>query len=95
MENCIELSEVVDQLRKELLTAQSKIRGSDLKFEVIDIEVELQVVTTKSGGGGVKFVVEAAGSISKAQTQKLKFKLKPVGPDGKKEVLVSDQDQRD
>ena len=82
MEN-IELSEVVDQLRKELLAAQSKIQGSDLKFEVLDIEVELQVVTTKSGGGGVKFFVEAAGSISKAQTQKLKFKLKPVDHEGK------------
>ena len=94
MEN-IELSEVVDQLRKELLAAQSKIQGSDLKFEVLDIEVELQVVTTKVVGGGFKFYVEVAGSTSKAQTQKLKFKLKPVGSDGKKEVLVSDQDQRD
>lgn len=91
MEN-IELSEVLGQLRKELLTAQSKIQGSDLKFEVIDIEVELQVVTTKSGGGGVKFIVEAAGNMSKAQTQKLKFKLRPkVGP--RQDPLdVSDED---
>ncbi len=78
----IELSEMLGQLREELLTAKNKIQGSDLKFEVLDIEIELQIVTTKSGTGGIKFFVEAGGNVSQAQTQKLKLKLKPVGPGG-------------
>lgn len=46
MEN-IELSEMIGQLRKELLIARDKIEGSDLKFRVDDIEIELQIVTSK------------------------------------------------
>lgn len=98
MEN-IELSEMIGQLREELLTARAKSEGSDLKFQIEDIEIELQIVTTKGGkfGSGVKFWIfnaDAEGNVSQAQTQKLKLKLKPVGPDGK-EIPVSDADRRD
>ncbi len=88
MEN-IELSEMIGQLREELLTARAKSEGSDLKFQIEDIEIELQIVTTKTGGvkSGVKFWVvnaEANANASQASTQKLKLKLKPVvGPDNK------------
>lgn len=94
MEN-IELSEMIGQLREELLKARGQIEGSDLKFQVEDIEIELQIVTSKGASGGIKFFVEAGGNMSQAQTQKLKLKLKPVGRDGKGEVLVSDPDRRD
>lgn len=82
MEN-IPLSEMLGQLREELLTARAKSEGSDLKFQIEDIEIELQIVTTKGGkgGGGVKFWVynaEAEINASQAKTQKLKLKLKPV-----------------
>lgn len=96
MEN-IELSEMIGQLRKELSAAQSQGVGSDLKFLIEDIEIELQIVTTKGGkgGGGVKFWVynaEAEVNASQAKTQKLKLKLKPVvGPD-KKPLDVGDED---
>ncbi|HRY19429.1 MAG TPA: hypothetical protein P5149_13640 [Candidatus Competibacteraceae bacterium] len=58
MEN-IPLSEMLGQLREELLTARAKSEDSDLKFQIEDIEIELQIVTTKGGkgGGGVKFWV--------------------------------------
>lgn len=88
MEN-IELSEMLGQLREELLKARGQSEGSELKFQVEDIEIELQIVTTKGGkgGGGVKFWVynaEAEVNASQAKTQKLKLKLKPVvGPDNK------------
>jgi hypothetical protein len=99
MEN-IELSVMLGQLREELQAAQLQGTGSDLKFRIEDIEIELQIGTTKGGkgGGGVKFWVynaEAEVNASQAKTQKLKLKLKPVGPDGRGEVLVSDTDQRD
>ncbi len=82
MEN-IELSEMLGQLRKELSIAQSEGAGSDLKFQIEDIEIELQVATTKSGeaGGGVKLSVISFGAkvnASEVETQKLKLKLKPV-----------------
>ena len=99
MEN-IELSEMLGQLREELLKARGQSEGSDLKFLIEEIEIELQIATTKGGkgGGGVKFWVynaEAEVNVSQARTQKLKLKLKPVGRDGKGEVLVSDPDRRD
>ena len=99
MEN-IELSEMLGQLREELLKARGQSEGSELRFLIEDIEIELQVVTTKGGkfGNGVKFWVfnaDAEANASRANTQKLKLKLKPVGRDGKGEVLVSDPDQRD
>ena len=84
----IELSEMLGQLRKELLQAQGEGQGSELKFMIEDIEIELHVATTKSGGseGGVKLSVVNFGakvSASEVETQKLKLKLKLVGPDGK------------
>ena len=99
MEN-IELSEMLGQLREELLKARGQSEGSELKFQIEDIEIELQIVTTKGGkgGGGVKFWVynaEAEVNASQAKTQKLKLRLKPVGRDGRGEVLISDPDRRD
>ena len=96
----IELSEMLGQLREELLKARGQSEGSELKFLIEDIEIELQVVTTKGGkfGSGVKFWVfnaDAEANASRANTQKLKLKLKPVAPDGRGEVLVSDPDRRD
>ena len=68
--------------------------GSDLKFQIEDIEIELQIGTTKGGkgGGGVKFWVynaEAEVNASQAKTQKLKLKLKPVEGPNKEPVKVS------
>jgi len=94
----IELSEMLGQLREELSIAQSEGAGSDLKFRIEDIEIELQVATTRkvTGKAGIKILVcwdaEASAGIDKANTQKLKLKLKPVvGPD-KKPLDVSDED---
>lgn len=87
MEN-IELSEMLGQLRKELLKAQGDGQGSELKFLIEDIEIELQIATTQSGegGGGVKIAVVSFGAkvnASEVDTQKLKLKLKLVDREGK------------
>lgn len=91
--NEITLSEMLAELRKELLNAQREGTGSDLKFQVEDIEVELQLATTKGGkgGGGVKLCVfnaTAEANASKTATQKLKLKLKLApGPDDKSRLI--------
>ena len=92
----IPLSEMLAQLRKDLLQTQEEGKGSDLKFQIEDIEIELQLATTKEAGvgGGVKFWVfnaDAKIDTAEAKTQKLKLKLKPVGTDGKP-VNVGDEE---
>jgi hypothetical protein len=89
----IALSEMLTQLRKDLLKTQQEGGGSDLKFQIEDIEIELQLATTKGdvAGAGVKFWVfnaDAKIDTSEAKTQKLKLKLKPVGPDGDQPVKI-------
>lgn len=94
----IELSAMLGQLRKELSTAQSEGAESELKFQIEDIEIELQVATTSkmTGKTGIKILVcwdaEASAGIDKANTQKLKLRLKPkVGPN-KEPLDVGDEE---
>jgi len=94
----IELSEMLGQLREELLKARGHSEGSDLRFQIEDIEIELQIVTTKGGkgGGGVKFWVynaEAEVDAAQAKTQKLKLKLKPIVGADRKPLDVGDEDE--
>ena len=88
-ESEIPLADVIRQLRRELLAAVAAGEGEGLRFEVQDLEVEMQVVVTKggsgelSGEGGVKLWVlaKAAGKVSgqyeSSQIQKVKLKLRP------------------
>lgn len=83
----ISLAALIAELRKELTTAKSQGQGSDLRFQVEEAEIELQVVVTQGDeiGGGVKFwVLNAAvkDKFSEAITQKIKLKLKPLDADG-------------
>ena len=94
----IPLSEILAQLRKELVQAQWEGEDSNLKFLIEDIEIELQIATTKGadGGGGVQFWVYNANakvSAAEANTQKLKLKLKPIGGPDKRPLEVSDKDE--
>lgn len=91
LENTIELAEVVRNLREQLHLAMEAGTGQDLRFEVEDLELELQVAVTKStggelgGGSKVKFwVFEAAASgkaevsIGSERVQRLKLRLRPT-----------------
>ena len=81
------LSDVLVQLRKELEDAQEKAKDENLKLTVKDIEVELQVATTKEANGKVGFKVwllegETGGGYTREQTHKLKLHLDPHLPGG-------------
>jgi hypothetical protein len=91
----IPLTDVVKRLRTELKKATEAGRGEGLRFEVEDIEVEMQVVVTKTGAGelggegGVELWVigKAGGKVSaeyeSSQIQKVKLRLKPKLGKGK------------
>ncbi len=88
-ESEIPLAEVVGQLRRELTTAVEAGKGEGLRFEVRDLEVEMQVVASKggsgelSGEGGVKLWVigkaggKVSGTYESSQIQTVKLKLRP------------------
>lgn len=83
----IPLSDLIAELRQELATAKYKGQGQDLKLQVEEAEIELQVIISKEegGGGGVKFWVlnaDASEKFSNATTQKIKVKMKPLDATG-------------
>jgi hypothetical protein len=90
----LELSQVLAELRDQLIRAQMTGEGSDLRFLIDDIEVDLQVVVTAEGEAKAGFKVLTFGSVegeakgSHATTQRLHLKLKIVDKDGKS-VLIS------
>jgi len=83
----IELASMLKGLREELWKSQQEGEGKGIKFQVEDVELELQVVVSKKAGAGgsVKFWVynaEASGELSNQVTQKIKLRLKPKDADG-------------
>jgi hypothetical protein len=91
-----ELKNVLAQLRTQLAAAQREGNNAGLRFEIEDIEVELNVAVTAEGGGnaGVKFLVVTGnldGKASREVTQKIKLKLKPRNGTGGS-VQISDED---
>jgi hypothetical protein len=90
------LSQVLIQLRKDLLEAQKEGEGKDLRFIVQDAEVELQVVATTEAevGGGVRVWVlsaEGGGKAGETVTQTLRLKLRPVGDDDQPSKIGGDE----
>jgi Trypsin-co-occurring domain 2 len=83
-----ELSDVIAALRANLATAQNEGASQNLRFNIDDVEIELQVAVTKerSGSGGIKFWVvdaKAEGKFTDAITQKIKLRMKVVDTDPK------------
>lgn len=78
----IQLRETLEALRTELALSTLFAEGKEIRFEVGEIELEVQFVVekTKEGKGGIKFgVVEMGGGVNEknATIQKLKIPLKP------------------
>jgi hypothetical protein len=72
----IGLAEAIEQLREELGAAQDAGADQQLRFEVVEVEMELLVELRKEGGGKVDFkVVGADGKISSNTSHKLRLKL--------------------
>ena len=88
MEDKIELSDVIDQIREQLADATLAAKNKDIQFFVEGVELELQVGVTKSaeGKGGLRFwVFEVGGgaSIEGQSVQTVRVKLgKPITRDG-------------
>jgi hypothetical protein len=88
------LAEMILNLRKDLREAQKQAEKEDLRFQVEEIELEVQVTTAKEGEGkvGVNFWVytaEAGGGIRREDAHTLRLKLKPEG-----DIYVSDSDRK-
>lgn len=92
----IPLSEMIQTLRSELKVAMKEGGGDELKFEVGEVELELQVriQNDKEGKGGIKFWVLTAGAGGKKSDETVhtfRLKLKPVKGDSNAPVRVSDK----
>ncbi len=83
----IELSELIEMLRTELLVSKDKGKYSDLKFDVELAQIEVQFTVSREIGGKGKlkfYVVEAGGGVKTAKEtiQKITLQLKPKDPQG-------------
>ena len=88
--NPLELAEVLQALRENLTEAQNLGSGQNIKFNVTNVEVELETVVGKEevAGGGFKtrfFVVDinadANAKYTNASKQKIKLTLQAVNID--------------
>lgn len=79
----IGLSELIDQVKQELLTPPDK-GGDPPVFFVDSVELELQVTAKREGSAGIKIDVvaigggEAGGNLSHEKTHTVKVTLSPL-----------------
>lgn len=84
MSNEIGLAELIQQVKKELLTTYSPSKNDTPILSVDSVELELQVTVKKEGKGGVKINVlqfgggELSGGASRDDVQKVKVTLSPL-----------------
>lgn len=78
-ENLIGLTELIEQVKKELLT-NSPGNENDIPFLSVDsVELELQVTVKNEAKGGMKiYVLELGGGSSQDDVQKVKVTLSPL-----------------
>jgi len=93
--NKVGLRETLEALRVELSKSILAAEGEQIRFEVGEIELEVQFVVeqSKEGKGGLKFwVVEMGGGVTNKDTitHRIKIPLKPFGKDGKPLLTGSD-----
>ena len=96
--SAVELSSMLASLRAELGKAQAEGDGKGIKFEVKDVELELQVTVSEDTDvkGGVKFHIFNASvgeKVSSQSIQKIKLKLTPTISSGG-DVRVSDKGRK-
>ena len=79
----IPLSDLIEAVRGELEKAAKQAQGRDLRFEVNDVELDLEIATTgtKEGGGELKvwvISIGGKGSKSSASTHRVKLSVAAV-----------------
>ena len=95
------LADMIVKLRKDLRQAQKQAEQEDLRFQVEEIELEVQVTTATEAEGklGVNFWVytaEAGGGVSREDSHTLRLKLKPLagGEQTAGPLEISDVEER-
>ena len=94
------LSKVLADLRDELIQAQTAGEGSELRFLIDDIELELQVAVTAEGNAKAGFKVltfidaNMEGKGAGSTTQKLRLKLKITDKQGNSPLPIAGEDER-
>lgn len=96
----IELAEVVGAVRDGLVEAARRGAGQGLRFELGEIQMEFMVEVRRDARakGGVKAWVVDAGAeagVSRAQTHKVAFTLKPRDTATGQDWLIAADDEGD
>lgn len=78
-ENPICLAELIEQVKRELLSTETDTQQTVPIFTVDEVVLELQVTMRREGKGGLKiYVLQLGGSASRDDVQKLKVTLTPL-----------------
>ena len=93
------LADTIAAVRRELTSAQATGQGQPVQFRTGPVELEFDVVVTRSRGGegGVKiWVLTLGGKLERehATTQRIKVTLQPVDPDTGQDAQITDARQR-
>jgi hypothetical protein len=89
----IGLTELIHQVKRELLTAQSRRNDPVPLFAVDEIELELAVTVSREGEAGINiWVLNVGGGASREDAQTVRVKLKPLRS---REELIADLKARD
>ena len=96
--NKLGVAEAIENLRTEIQTAIEKGAKKDLRFELEEIELQLQCTLNIEGsakaGGKLWFVnAEGSGKVARGTLHTLKFKVKPVykGEEGPVQINKTSQ----
>lgn len=89
------LADTIAAVRRELISAQTAGQGEPIQFRTGPVEVEFEVVVTRTGSGqaGVQLWVLTLGGKGErghATTQRIKVTLQPVDPVTGEDAQVTD-----
>lgn len=75
----IGLAELVNELKRELLSLETDTQENVPLFSVDQVELELQVAVTKEAGGGLLIqVIQLGGRVERQDVQTVKVTLTPL-----------------
>ncbi|HWS82722.1 MAG TPA: trypco2 family protein [Ktedonobacteraceae bacterium] len=78
-DNPIELRELIEQVKEELLSQEMGTNNKVPLFSVDEVELELQVTVCKEGKAGLQIhVIELGGNVSRDDVQVVKVTLSPL-----------------
>jgi hypothetical protein len=78
-DNPIGLAELIEQIKRELLSTEIHSEADIPLFSVDDLTLEINVTVRKEGKGGLKiYVAEIGGGVSRDDVQKVKVTLTPL-----------------